>query len=298
LFADISPIYVRDAMNEGARVTTPGVSIAPAIALDSVRTPHLDGSTHSRREYFSELFGTEVVVNVVDPTLTPVLPESGCGTAMIVAPGGGFHALSINSEGYDVARWLAARGVASFVLEYRLVPGGDDPVMEMFTKPADRTATDMAGVSQLAGADAAAALRLVRSHATEFGVDPTRVGVVGFSAGGNVALRVALTDESAARPDFVAPIYAAARGLDLTAVSADSPPMFLVAATDDQLGLADDSLDIYRAWKTAGRSVELHLYAQGGHGFGMRRQNLPSDSWIDRLGEWLAARGLLPTRSS
>jgi acetyl esterase/lipase len=279
-------------------VTTHGISIDSPRALSSGRAPGRDGRTDTRREYFSEVFGTEVVVNVVDPTLTPVLPDDGCGTAVIVAPGGGFHALSINREGYDVAKWLAARGLTSFVLEYRLVPGGDDPVTEMFTKPAERTAADMAEVSALAGADCAAAIRLVRSHATEFGVDPTRVGVVGFSAGGNVALRVALADDHAVRPDFVAPIYAAARGLDLAAASAASPPMFLVAATDDQLGLADDSVDVYRAWEAAGRSVELHLYAQGGHGFGMRRQNLPADSWIDRLGDWLAARGLLAGGSS
>ena len=91
----------------------------------------------------------------------------------------------------------------------------------------------------------------------------------------------------------MAAIYAATPWVDLTAVPPDSGPMFLVAATDDQLGLVDDSVAIYQAWKGAGRPVELHLYANGGHGFGMRTQSLPSDTWIDRLGDWLRSRALL-----
>ena len=191
--------------------SAPVITIAEPIALNTAPPPDGEMWTHPRREYFSELFGTEAVVNVAAATLTPVLPADGCGTALIVAPGGGFHGLSINSEGYDVARWLAARGVASFVLEYRLVPGGDDPVAEMFTKPGKQTAADMARVAVLAGADGIAAMQLVRSHATDFAVDATRVGIIGFSAGGNVALRVALADQAEDRPDFVAAIYAATR---------------------------------------------------------------------------------------
>jgi acetyl esterase/lipase len=273
--------------------SSPAFTIAAPIALNTTPPPDGETWTHPRREYFSELFGTEAVVNVAAATLTPVIPARGCGTAAIIAPGGGFHGLSINSEGYDVAHWLAARGVASFVLEYRLVPGGDDPVAEMYTKPGKQTAADMARFAVLAGADGIAAMQHVRSHATDFAVDASRVGMIGFSAGGNVALRVALADQPENRPDFVAAIYASTRGLDLTTLPAESGPMFLVAATDDQLGLADDSVALYEAWKGAGRSVELHLYANGGHGFGMRSQSLPSDTWIDRFGDWLRSRGLL-----
>ena len=273
--------------------STPVITVADPIALPVVPAPRSETAAHPRREYFSELFGTEAVVNVTEPTLTPVLPAQPCGTAMIVAPGGGFHGLSINSEGYDVARWLAARGVAAFVLEYRLVPGGDDPVAEMFTKPGKQTAADMARVAVLAGADGIAAMQLVRSRAVDFAVDATRVGIIGFSAGGNVALRVALAGDPASRPDFIAAIYAATRGVGLDALPPGTGPMFLVAASDDQLGLADDSVALYQAWKRAGCSAELHLYANGGHGFGMRTQALPSDSWIDRLGDWLQSRALL-----
>jgi len=273
--------------------SAPAFTIAEPIGLNTAPPPGGELWTHPRREFFSEHFGTEAVVNVALATLTPVLPDDGCGTALIIAPGGGFHGLSINSEGYDVARWLAALGVASFVLEYRLVPGGDDPIAEMHTKPGKQTAADMARVAVLAGADGIAAMQLVRSNAVDFGVDATRVGIIGFSAGGNVALRVALADHPETRPDFVAAIYASTRGIDLTAVPANSGPMFLVAATDDQVGLADDSVALYQAWKRAGHPVELHLYANGGHGFGMRAQSLPSDTWIDRFGDWLRSRALL-----
>src|SRR5689334_9650807 len=105
--------------------SAPVFRIAEPIELTTGPTPDGEIRTHPRREFFSELFGTEAVVNVAVPTLTPVLPIDACGTAVIIAPGGGFHGLSINSEGFDAARWLAARGMTSFVLEYRLVPGGD-----------------------------------------------------------------------------------------------------------------------------------------------------------------------------
>ena len=275
--------------------SAPAFTIAEPIALKATPPPDGETWTHPRREFFSELFGTEAVVNVAVPTLTPVIPARGCGTALIIAPGGGFHGLSINSEGFDVARRLAPLGVTSFVLEYRTVPGGDDPVAEMYTKAGKQTAADMARFAVLAGTDGIAAMQHVRTHATDFAVDATSVGVIGFSAGGNVALRVALADQPESRPDFVAAIYPSTRGLDLTAVPARSGPMFIVAATDDQLGLADDSVALYQAWKGASRSVELHLYANGGHGFGMRPQSLPSDTWIDRFEDWLRSRALVPS---
>ncbi|MDY7103214.1 MAG: alpha/beta hydrolase [Actinomycetota bacterium] len=256
--------------------------------------PGSEDWTHAERAYFSEIFATDVVTNVVVPTLTPVLPADGCGTAVIVAPGGGYHSLSINSEGFDVAHWLAARGVAAFVLKYRLVPSGEDAVAELIEKMSTGgAAADMEAAGRLAGADAAVAVRHVRAHSDDYAIDPGRVGFLGFSAGGNVTLRVAYADDADARPDFVAPIYAAARGLDLTTPPEGSGPMFLVAATDDELGLAADSIAAWESWRAAGLPVELHLYARGGHGFGMRTQGLPSDTWIERFGDWLGATGLL-----
>jgi acetyl esterase/lipase len=212
---------------------------------------------------------------------------------VIIAPGGGFHALSIMSEGNDVAAWLNQRGVAAFVLRYRLVPSGQDAVAEMIAKPAEKSRADMAQIRPLAGADGLRAMRLVREQAQAFGIDPARVGFMGFSAGGAVTMFVALHSDDDSRPAFLAPIYAGAAALDGMSVPPDAPPMFIAAASDDQLGLALDSVKIYQQWLAAGSPVELHLYARGGHGFGMRHQGLPTDSWIDRFGEWLAASGFL-----
>lgn len=251
--------------------------------------------THDEKQYFSPIWNTEVVTNVSRPTLTAFLPDASeaNGTAVIIAPGGGFHALSINSEGNDVAAWLNERGVAAFVLRYRLVPTGADGVREMMSKAREQSAKDMNAVVPLAGADGLAAMRYVREHAEELRVSPERIGFMGFSAGGAVTAFVAFNAGAESRPDFVAPIYAAISMLQNQVVPADAAPMFVVAASDDQLGLAPDSVTLYNKWLEAGKSTELHLYARGGHGFGMRKQDLPTDAWIERFGEWLAVQGLL-----
>ena len=210
--------------------------VALATPVVGAQTMNLDGSaaadsaSRGENEYLSDIFGTEVVTNVSVPTLTAFLPEQGNGMGVVIAPGGGFHALSINSEGNDVARWLNERGVAAFVLRYRLVAGGDDVVAGMLAKPQEQSAKDMAQVAPLAGADGLAAMRLVKSRAAEFGVDPEQVGFMGFSAGGAVTLHVAHQYDAESKPAFVAPIYAAARWLDELALPADAPPVFIVAA--------------------------------------------------------------------
>ena len=249
--------------------------------------------TQVEREYYSELWATEVVTNVVIPTLVPVRPVGEAnGTAVVVAPGGGFHALSITSEGFQVAERLAAEGTTTFVLKYRLVPGGDDPVAELSAKALAGDPSvydDMAAIAPLAGADGEAAMRLVRARADEFGIDPNRVGFMGFSAGGNVAVRVAYSSDPAVRPNFTAAIYPTTRGIEIIGPPAGSGPMFLVVATDDELGLTGDSIRLYEQWREAKLPVELHAYARGGHGFGMRTQHLPSDTWIDRFIDWSAS---------
>lgn len=256
--------------------------------------PGSDDWAHEEQAYFSDLWGTDVVTNVVHPTLTPVLPAPGTanGAAVIVAPGGGFHALSIQAEGFQVAERLAAHGIAAFVLRYRLVPCEGEAVAEMMAKAAagfDRLLDDMNRIGVLAGADGEAAIRLVRARADEFGIDPTRVGFMGFSAGGNVTMRVAYSGDPAARPSFIAPIYATARGIDASVAPDGAGPMFLVVASNDGLGLAADSIRLYETWRRVGLSVELHAYALGDHGFGMRTQHLPSDTWIDRFLDWFDA---------
>lgn len=254
-------------------------------------------ANYPEKEYFSKTWNTEVVANVTKPTLTVFKPspESRNGTAVVICPGGGFMALSITSEGTDAAKYLAERGVTAFVLRYRLAHTGDDATQEFAAMfPEKRRFQEMvATVVPLSVADGLAAVNYVRQHASEWGVSPDRVGIIGFSAGGTVAAGVAFRYAPEGRPAFVAPIYGAAAMFKEAPVPGDAPPMFVVAATDDQLGLAPESVALYERWTSAHKSAELHMYAKGGHGFGMRKQNLPTDHWIDRFTDWLQLQGWL-----
>ena len=276
-----------------------GLTLAQdVIPLYQGQPPGAPPADYPEKEYFSKAWNTQVVSNVTKPTLTVYKPAPGIanGSAIIVCPGGGFMALSITSEGTEVAKWLAARGMTAFVLKYRLAHTGEDATQEFSTLYSQ----DRQKFTQLVGAvipqsvtDGIVAVGYVRKHAAEFGVSPDKVGIVGFSAGGTVAAGAALRYTPEARPAFDAPIYAAASMFKDTPVPADAPPMFLAAATDDQLGLAPDSISLYGQWTAAHKSVELHMFSKGGHGFGMRKQGLPSDHWIERFGEWLELQGLL-----
>jgi acetyl esterase/lipase len=253
--------------------------------------------TYPEKEYFSKIWNTEVVANVTKPSLTVFkpAPELKNGTAIVIAPGGGFMALSITSEGNDVAKYLAAKGITAFVLKYRLAHTGEDATQEFTQMIADRQKFGefVGKIIPLSIADGLAAVTYVRQHASEWGIAPDRVGIIGFSAGGTVAAGVAYHYAPEGRPAFVAPIYAAAGRLKDAAVPADAPPMFIAAATDDQLGLAPDSVALYEKWREAQKSVELHMYAKGGHGFGMHQHNIPTDHWIDRFADWLDLQGFL-----
>jgi acetyl esterase/lipase len=263
--------------------------------------PGAPGSTpenYPEKEYFSKVWNTEVVANVTKPTLTVFKPspESKNGMAIVICPGGGFMALSINSEGFDVAKYLVAKGVTAFVLKYRLAHTGEDATEEftaLYEKDRPKFQETVGKVVPLAISDGLAAVTYVRQHASDWGVSPDRVGIIGFSAGGTVTAGVAFGYQPEGRPAFVAPIYAAAGRFKEAPVPADVPPMFLAAATDDQLGLAPDSVALYEKWTGAHKSAELHMYAKGGHGFGMRKQNLPTDHWIDRFSDWLELQGWL-----
>jgi len=267
------------------------------IPLYPATPPGSAQESYPEKEYFSKVWNTEVVTNVTKPSLTVFKPspELRNGTALVICPGGGFMALSINSEGTDVAKFMTARGVTAFVLKYRLAHTGEDATQEFGAMLADRQKfQEMAGkVVPLAVADGLAAVTYVRQHAAEWGVFPDRVGIIGFSAGGAVTAGVAFHYLPEGRPAFVAPIYAGGEKFKDASVPADAPPMFVAAATDDQLGLAPQSVALYQKWSEAHKSAELHLYAKGGHGFGMRKQNLPTDHWIDRFADWLELQGWL-----
>lgn len=230
--------------------------------------------------------GEPRTVNVTVPTLEAFLPDGPARTAVVVAPGGGFRMLSMDSEGRWAAEWLRDRGVAAYVLKYRLVDTGStaEELGASFAllgeaKGGIDPETIAPGVREQAQADAEEAVRIVRRT----GVD--HVGFLGFSAGGIVTTDVGLSDDPGARPDFVAPIYGAAAP---DPVPADAPPLFAMVCADDRLCL-DVTMQAFRRWRAARRPAELHVYQEGGHGFGMRKLEKPADTWIERLGDWMRA---------
>jgi acetyl esterase/lipase len=244
------------------------------------------------------------VYNVTVPTLTVFRPKPGAGTdaAVIIAPGGGFVRLAMDGEGYAVARYLADRGITAIVLKYRtdetpadripraIAPGAAaGPTLESAParSPAPRPAPNTSVGAHQAVADGMAAVRFVRAHAGAWGVSPSRVGFVGFSAGAFVAMELALDRDPASRPDFVGAIYAP-RPADMM-VPADAPPLFLAVAADDETVHVAPSLSIFQDWLAAGRSAELHVFESGKHGFGMSRQQKDSDHWIEDYLWWLRA---------
>lgn len=240
--------------------------------------------------------GEPWVRNVTIPTLTPVLPAPGTGNgvAIVVAPGGAFRALSVNNEGMAVARWFADHGIAAFVLKYRLEPTPADPgeyeaLIEEFQRlfaTGAVTPTDLV-VPREAIFDAQTALRIVRTRAADWSVDPARVGMIGFSAGAMTAVAVAVESPSEARPDFVVPIYPS---MHPVSVPVDAPPMFVALAADDPL-FGAQGFGLIEAWKSAGCPVEFHLFERGGHGFGFRHQDVTSDRWPTALADWMHMHG-------
>ncbi len=253
--------------------------------------------TWNEAENDNNSWQTKVVYNVSRPTLTVFMPEAGNanGTAVIIAPGGAFHALSINSEGFDVAKWLAQKGITCFVLKYRLVHSlTTDPVAEVMAKWGKKEFDDdNKAVIPLEIADGRAAIAYVRKHAAEYNLDANRIGIMGFSAGGTVTSSTLFGYTKENRPDFAAPIYPYFPTEMHGTVANDAPPIFIVTASNDGLGLAPHSIDLYSKWLSTKHDAELHMYARGDHGFGMRKQNLPTDNWIERFYEWLGVQGLL-----
>jgi acetyl esterase/lipase len=247
----------------------------------------------------------KLVRNVVKPTLTVYLPKANAtGTAVIVAPGGGFRFLSWDYEGTDVAEWLTERGIAAFVLKYRVMYTGatEAEFRKSWDEMNQSIAASKAGgrdahaeekmheAETLAAADGRQAVKLVRERAAEWGIAPDRIGLMGFSAGAITTDAVLLVHSAADRPDFGAPIYGAPMG-EVT-VPADAPPLFIACADDDKLVSPGGSVKMYWAWHTAGKPAELHIYARGGHGFGMTKKNVPTDAWIEQFYEWLKVEGL------
>ena len=248
--------------------------------------------------YTNSQMKANIVYNVSKPSLTAYLPskETANGTAVIVAPGGAFHILSIDNEGIDVAKWLNERGITAFVLKYRLVKSETaDPIQELIPLMSNSEKLDVinATVVKMATEDGLTAMKYVREHAGTYGIDPKRIGFMGFSAGGTLTMSVVLTANDTNRPNFVAPIYAYGKAILGTRIPAVQTPIFVAAASDDNLGFASHSVDIYTKWLNAKQPAELHMYEKGGHGFGMQKHNTTSDNWTSDFENWLKSHGLI-----
>jgi acetyl esterase/lipase len=238
------------------------------------------------------------VVNVSQPTITVYSPEvTNTGVAVVVFPGGGYNALAIDLEGTEICDWLTSRGITAVLLKYRV--------------PLKKAGSY--GESPLALEDTQRTLGLVRLHAAEWHIDPGKIGVIGFSAGGHMVAAISThfdersypvvdaADKESCRPDFAIACYpghlwSEDKGFILNPnvpVTSNTPPTFLLQAEDDNVDKVNHSLVYYIALKNAGVPVEIHLYAQGGHAFGLRPTKFPITEWPRLVETWLGTIGMI-----
>ena len=227
--------------------------------------------------------GLPMVQNVVHPELLYYPPDPGTdvGTAMVICPGGGYRTLMMSYEGVDIAKYLNKLGVHAFVLKYRLSHQG---------KSTKQSGQD---VRKLAGEDGQQAIRLVRRAAPDMGVDPNQIGMIGFSAGGGVALSSVFGPVDG-RPDFAVPVYTAAGDLRKSVpivVPDNAPPLCILTAANDQIIPWERSMELFVAWKKAGFLAELHIFQTGRHGFVEKGGG--TDHFMDRVQEWMQVNGWL-----
>ena len=250
----------------------------------------------------------QAILDVSRPTMTIYAPKKkNTGAAVVVLPGGGFASLAIDLEGTEVCDWLTAKGITCVLLKYR-VPGA----------PYDwhsKTSPNNLAISTPSLEDLQRTIGLVRLHAGEWHIDPHKLGVLGFSAGGYLAAEISTNyqkrlyapvddaDKQSARPDFAVLVYpghlAPARTGSISfnpnvPVTADTPPTFLVQAENDEMDGVNQSLAYYLALQKAGVPVEMHLYAQGGHAFGLRHTAFPITDWPRLVETWLHTIGMTP----
>src|SRR5690349_12776535 len=263
------------------------------------------------QETWFRQWGDPMARNISKATLTPFLPKPGKanGAAVIVAPGGGFRWLSMGNEGWEVAQALADRGIAAFVLKYRLQPTPES--LDAFKESMNRTfaaatppkdAPNDAAPTAPPGpprwdlsnqlADAEAAYAMIVKRAAEWGVDTARLGMIGFSAGAGLTMHCTLNSKLM-KLHFIGPIYG---GMGPVEVPKNAPPMFSVIASDDflfrgQFGVID-------SWFKAGRPVEFHLYQNGGHGFGLGNPDRTSNRWFDAFIHWLDVNDFLVAKAA
>ena len=261
-----------------------------AIPLWPNGAPGSDGKTENELHVKNAGGDVTSVSRIHKPSLTPYLPAPGkaTGTAVLVIPGGGHRVLAIQHEGNNVGEWLRERGIAAFVLKHRLAK--------------ETNSTYQIEVESLA--DTQRAMRLIRSRATEWSLDPARLGVLGFSAGGELAWLVSLrhdtglsdakdaVDKLGCKPAFQALIYPGRSATILP--TKEVPPAFLCAGFGDRTDISEGLAEVYLRFKKIGVPAELHMYSNAGHGFGLRASNKgPHAAWPERFVEWLDGRALL-----
>jgi acetyl esterase/lipase len=261
---------------------TTGSADSQVVNIWPGRAPGSENWSQKEKTADNTPIGT-VVFNVVTPTLTAYLPDRSraTGTGVIIAPGGAFVALAIDLEGNNVARWLQEKGIAAFVLKYRIMEKRQEGIL---------AGMNMDEAGKYGIADGIQALRVVRQHAAEWGISPDRVGFMGFSAGAMVTSGALLQKDAAGRPNFAAMIYGGPFGV-MPPIPGKLPPIFMAWAQDDTMALAP-VVKFYQALTSAGHKPEVHIFSAGGHGFGMRKQGTSSDHWIDAFYSWLEAQGL------
>lgn len=249
------------------------------------------------------IMGNPVVRNVTVPTITPFLPdpEKATGAAVLVAPGGAFMQLAMDHEGWGVARWLADRGIAAFVLKYRVQPTAEDGAEFMRQGQARIQEAAEAAISgaappvfEPAVADAHSALRALRERASEWNIDPDRIGMIGFSAGAMLTLELSRSEDAERRPTFSGMIYGP---MSAASVPAGAPPLFAAIAADDPL-FAISGFGLIESWRNAGSTAELHVYQAGGHGFGMVQTGTTAQLWPGQFFAWMESNGLLDNRAN
>lgn len=247
-------------------------------AEEQVLVRELEGPGHQRNR---------AIKGVTRPTMQAFLPpqDQATGMAIVVFPGGAFQHLAIDKEGWDVARWLNGLGVAAFVVKYRT------------GSPDDRVNAIAAGE-----ADARRAMQIARSRAQAWGLDPKRIGAMGFSAGGHLVASLGTNwaegqaeaadpvERFSSRPDFLLPVYPGIREKHLMAISAQTPPAFIVQACDDHLPV-EGSVSFFQGLRAAKVPVEMHLFERGGHGFGLGVKGGAVAGWPSLFEAWVKALG-------
>ncbi|HET7103951.1 MAG TPA: alpha/beta hydrolase [Terracidiphilus sp.] len=250
-----------------------------------------------QREATIHMGPMESIVNVTTPTLTAYLPDpaKATGTAVIIAPGGGF--VFLGTDTHEVAEWLAARGIAGFVLKYRTAQLTGDDDAKLGASGRARFGAQLANHALILEdgkpgiADGIQAIKVLREHAAEFRILPNRIVFMGFSAGGMITEYTAVNPDASARPNYAAPIYGAPFP-DVPPIPKEGvPPFFMEMAQDDNLA-GPQIVAFYDAMKAAGYKPEFHIYEHGGHGWGMRKQGTTSDHWLEEFYWWLDAHGL------